>query len=66
MKFKKLLVLIALQVLIIKAYGQETTQQRFKKLEWLVGRWTRTDNQPRQSGYETWSKKLKQNLLGKA
>jgi hypothetical protein len=47
------------------ANGQERSAQKFKKLEWLVGNWQRTNSKPGQSGYENWSKVSDTKLTGK-
>lgn len=65
MKTKKLNLIIPVLLLISTAYGQETNKQKFKKLEWLVGKWIRTNPEPGQSGYETWSKTTDLKLSGK-
>jgi len=61
----RLLILIPALLIITSAYGQESNQQKFKKLEWLVGKWIRTNPQPGESGYETWSKASAFKLTGK-
>lgn len=43
---------------------QETTDQKFKKLNWLNGKWTRTNAKQGQSGYETWSNVSDTKLTG--
>jgi len=43
---------------------QDTTEQQFKKLSWLNGKWLRTNPQPGQSGYETWSNVSATKLTG--
>lgn len=65
MKAKKLLLIIPILLLVSTAYGQETNKQKFKKLEWLVGKWTRTNADAGQSGYETWAKVSDLKLSGK-
>jgi hypothetical protein len=47
------------------ACGQENTAQKFKKLQWLIGKWQRTNSKPGQSGYENWSKVSDTKLIGK-
>ncbi|WP_316817534.1 DUF6265 family protein [Pedobacter nyackensis] len=65
MKTKKLILIIPVLLLISTAYGQENNKQKFKKLEWLVGKWVRTNAEAGQSGYETWSKTTDLQLSGK-
>jgi len=65
MKAKKLLLIIPLLVLTTVIYGQESHQQKFKKLEWLQGKWIRTNAKAGQSGYETWTKVSDLKLSGK-
>lgn len=61
----RLLLLIPALLMITSAYGQESTQQKFQKLDWLVGKWIRTNAQPSESGYETWTKASALKLTGK-
>jgi len=69
MKIQRLpLIISALLILGFNniAYGQkETTLQKFKKIEWLVGKWLRTNSKPGQSGFESWSKVSDTKLIGK-
>lgn len=66
MKNRKLLIFL-LPVLLIfsSAAGQENNKQKFEKLEWLIGKWTRINSKPGQSGYETWTKVSDLKLEGK-
>ena len=54
MSTKKLLLVISLLFLIHITNAQESNKQKFKKLEWLAGKWVRTNSGAGQSGYETW------------
>lgn len=66
MKYAKPLLLIpAVLLLTTICHAQETNKQKFKKLEWLVGKWTRTNAKPGESGYETWAKISDTKLSGK-
>lgn len=65
MSTKQLLSIICLLVIGHLSYAQESNIQKFKKLEWLVGKWTRTNAKPGQSGYETWDKISELKLKGK-
>jgi hypothetical protein len=65
MKARKLILLVPILLLITTTYGQETHKQKFKKLEWLVGKWTRTNAAAGQSGYETWTRVTDSKLSGK-
>ncbi|TKC05877.1 DUF6265 family protein [Pedobacter frigoris] len=47
------------------ASAQESTAQQFKKLEWLIGKWQRTNPKAGQSGYENWEKVSGIKLIGK-
>ncbi|WP_316788920.1 DUF6265 family protein [Pedobacter frigoris] len=47
------------------ASAQESTTQQFKKLEWLIGKWQRTNPKAGQSGYEVWDKISGTKLTGK-
>lgn len=65
MSTKKLLPIIFLLFIAYFSNGQESNKQKFKKLEWLVGKWTRTNAKAGQSGYEIWDKISELNLQGK-
>lgn len=65
MKAKRLLLITFLCLSVHGSYAQESSKQKFKKLEWLVGKWIRTNAKPGQSGYETWSKVSDLKLSGK-
>lgn len=65
MRTKTLLLLTSLFLLVITADAQESNKQKFKKLEWLVGKWTRTNARAGQSGYESWTKVSGLKLTGK-
>lgn len=65
MKKTGLLLLIPLLLFMKMAHAQETVAQKFKKLQWLTGKWIRTNNKPGQSGYETWEKVNELKLSGK-
>ncbi|TCC98594.1 DUF6265 family protein [Pedobacter hiemivivus] len=65
MRTKKLLIIIAILLMMSAAYAQETNKQKFKKLEWLVGKWIRTNPEAGQAGYETWNKVTDLKLSGK-
>lgn len=65
MKAKKIILIAPILLLMCTAYGQDTNKQKFKKLEWLVGKWTRTNPEVGQSGYETWTKVTDTKLVGK-
>lgn len=61
----KLLLVIGTLLLINTVHGQENHKQKFKKLEWLIGKWTRTNSKPGNSGYETWAKVSDLKFTGK-
>jgi len=65
MKAQKLFLLIPVFFLATASYGQETAAQKFKKLNWLSGKWIRTNAKPGESGYETWTKTANNKLVGK-
>lgn len=65
MKRSKILFLGVLLLFTAMAHAQETAEQKFKKLEWLTGKWVRTNCKPGQSGYETWEKVSDRKLVGK-
>lgn len=59
MKIQQLTIIISILFILSLsdvACVQESTAQKFKKLEWLAGNWQRTNSKPGQSGYESWSK----------
>lgn len=47
------------------AYSQSKVEKEFEKLEWLVGKWERTNSKPGQSGYEEWAKVTPTKITGK-
>jgi len=65
MSIKKLLLLIPLLLWIHTSNAQESNKQKFKKLEWLTGKWIRTNSEAGHSGYETWNKISNLKLSGK-
>jgi len=65
MNRKVLLLMLAILLMAFKSNAQETIKQKFKKLEWLIGTWDRTNTEPGKSGYETWSKVSDVKLSGK-
>ena len=63
----KTLLAIALLILFTgSAYSQEKTKQDFKRLKWLAGNWTRTNNKQGQTGEETWKITSSSKLTGKS
>lgn len=42
----------------------QATPENFKKLEWLVGHWNRTNSKPGSSGHEVWEKRSAEELSG--
>ena len=65
MSTNKLLLIISLLFLVQVSNAQESNKQKFKKLEWLTGKWIRTNPGAGQSGYETWDKVSDLKLSGK-
>jgi len=65
MSTKKLLLIVSLLLLMHVSNAQESNKQKFKKLEWLTGKWIRTNSSAGQSGYETWNKVSDLKLSGK-
>ncbi|WP_149243266.1 DUF6265 family protein [Dyadobacter sp. 32] len=65
MSTKKLLLIISLLLSMHVGYAQESNKQKFKKLEWLTGKWIRTNSSAGESGYETWNKVSDLKLSGK-
>lgn len=65
METKKLLLMLAILLVANTSNAQESNQQKFKKLEWLVGTWDRTNAGAGKSGYESWSKVSDVKLVGK-
>lgn len=45
--------------------AQESTAQKFKKLDWLIGKWQRSNAKAGQSGYETWNKVSSSKVVGR-
>jgi len=65
MNTKKLLLLISFSLLMHASNAQESNKQKFKKLEWLMAKWVRTNSAAGHSGYEIWSKVSDLKLSGK-
>ena len=65
MNRKVLLLMLAMLPMAITSNAQETIKQKFKKLEWLIGTWDRTNAGAGKSGYETWAKVSDVELSGK-
>jgi hypothetical protein len=65
MSTKKLRLIIPLLLLMHVCNAQESNKQKFKKLEWLTGKWIRTNSSAGQSGYETWNSVSDLKLSGK-
>ena len=65
MNTKKLLLLISFFLLTHASNAQESNKQKFKKLEWLMGKWIRTNSAAGHSGYESWRKVSDLKLSGK-
>lgn len=67
MTVKKLLLLVACLCMLIlnNVQGQESQKQKFKALDWLAGKWIRTNARPGHSGYEIWDKVSDLKLTGK-
>ncbi|MBB2149138.1 DUF6265 family protein [Pedobacter gandavensis] len=63
-KLKTLLMMSAF-LFINTVYGQDSNPEKLKQLEWLTGKWIRTNSKTGQSGYETWKKDARSNLIGK-
>lgn len=61
----KSILIAALLFLTTYTYGQESVQQKFKKIQWLVGNWKRTNAKPEHSGYENWQRVSTSKLTGK-
>ena len=65
MSTNKLLLIISLLLLMHISHAQKSNKQKFKKLDWLTGKWIRTNSSAGQSGYETWNKVSDLKLSGK-
>lgn len=65
MSTKNLILVTSLLLLVHTSNAQESNKQKFKKLEWLTGKWIRTNAEAGQSGYETWAKVSDSKLSGK-
>jgi hypothetical protein len=56
MKNNILLILLLLSLNYASGQSNNQTTQDFKKLNWLMGTWNRTDTKPGRSGHERWEK----------
>ncbi|TDE17293.1 DUF6265 family protein [Dyadobacter psychrotolerans] len=65
MSTNKLLLIISLLLVMDVSNAQESNKQKFRKLEWLTGKWIRTNSSAGQSGYEAWNKVSDLKLSGK-
>ncbi|MCX2451507.1 DUF6265 family protein [Pedobacter sp. PLR] len=65
MKTLKLLLFIPAFLIINTACAQVNIPQKFKKLEWLTGKWKRTNPKAGESGHEIWAKSGPLKLIGK-
>lgn len=63
-KLKTLLIGSAF-LFVSTAYCQDSNADKLKNLEWLTGKWIRTNAKTGQSGYETWKKDASSKLSGK-
>lgn len=65
----KLILTFLLLTVAISGFSQKIasseTKANFKKLEWLVGAWNRTNVKPGKTGYEHWKKPSEFELRGK-
>jgi Domain of unknown function (DUF6265) len=59
-----LMLTLSSHVLTAQSTSKKTTDN-FGKLQWMLGTWTRTTNEPGQSGIESWSKVSSGEFLGK-
>lgn len=59
------LLILVVFLTINTIYAQESHAEKFKKLEWLIGKWLRTNAKAGESGYETWTKSADLKLSGK-
>lgn len=57
--------MISMLLVVNAAIAQDPNKQKFKKLEWLTGKWVRTNAKAGQSGYETWERVSDLKLGGK-
>ncbi|HZY82645.1 MAG TPA: DUF6265 family protein [Cyclobacteriaceae bacterium] len=57
--------IIVLMFVATAAYSQAGPVQDLKKLEWLKGDWTRTNQKPGRSGYETWKSMGPTTMIGR-
>ncbi len=55
---------LTVHVLAAQSTSKKATDN-FSKLQWMLGIWTRTTNEPGQSGMESWSKVSSGEFLGK-
>lgn len=56
MKRVKTLILLMMIAAPLLSKGQDRAAQKMKKMEWLLGHWTRTNAAPGKSGYELWTR----------
>jgi hypothetical protein len=62
---KKFLFLVMLITVATNSFGQTDNQsENFKKLDWLIGTWERTNVKPGRAAHERWEKISENELLG--
>lgn len=61
----RVILFIILFISITDCIAQDITLNDFKKLEWLIGKWDRTNlTKPGRTGYEVWNKTGEQEFRG--
>ncbi|TRW27094.1 hypothetical protein FMM05_00135 [Flavobacterium zepuense] len=56
--------LSVLLLITISIHGQTSQQQTLSKIEWLTGKWNRTNGKPGQTGVENWIKQSRDKFVG--
>jgi hypothetical protein len=61
---RSLYLLPVLFLITISTRGQANQQQTLSNIEWLVGKWNRTNVKPGQTGVENWTKQSPDKFVG--
>jgi len=60
-----IIILLLFTIFANTASAQQSVSEKFKQLEWLRGKWNRTNAKPGESGYEVWSAAKNNGMFGK-
>ncbi|EHQ29645.1 DUF6265 family protein [Mucilaginibacter paludis] len=64
MKIHQIILALLLLSNPVQTYNQTKTKPNLKKLNWLIGSWTRTNAKPGETASETWKKVSPEKFIG--